>query len=277
LIIADEFFDTMLETRFSFSSDGKLSPFLNLCADYNVLATTATYSAAFVDVLKKAYEEVGVVSMVERGEEPADGGDQYKLHVVCDSDYEALAQMAEDKIIELSAEEPVIVFNFPANRLQALKGKLKCYHDAPSTPEELMETCNAVLRLKNGVVFLPFKLRIGVDVRFQQDARVVIISNRPTRFEDIRQMVGRGQRALGKYVGVYYEEKHSGQTEEVKKRVMTPTNWNFASGGLVLKKVREKCANIKDQKKHKGFCQALERQKWSMTKEEFKAKTGSSQ
>jgi hypothetical protein len=139
ILIADEFFDCMMEASFKFTSNLMLHQLFRIGFHENVLATTATYSDAFVKVLKKAYGHVGVISMIERGDEPANGGDQYKLHVVCDNDGEVLLRKVEEKILELSAYDPVIVFNYPVSRVDGLIKQIKGFASMPKTPEDLIE------------------------------------------------------------------------------------------------------------------------------------------
>ena len=126
----------------------------------------------------------------------------------------------------------------------------------------------------NGAVFLPYHLRIGIDIRFLKDAKVVIHAEKPCRYEDIRQMVGRGQRALGVYSGFYYENKHAAQTEAVRERVTKPTAFNFKEGGAVIKMVNSSLMELSVQDERQNFVKAVKNQTWIVTKEDFKKRCG---
>ena len=55
-----------------------------------------------------------------------------------------------------------------------------------------------------GVIFLADKYRVGADIKFKKNARVFVISKQIPEKEELQQMLGRGSRANGDYIGNLY-------------------------------------------------------------------------
>jgi hypothetical protein len=52
-----------------------------------------------------------------------------------------------------------------------------------------------------GIIGLPIEGSVGLDIRFKEDAAVVIVSKEPPHPEDTKQMVARGARSFNGYEG----------------------------------------------------------------------------
>ena len=81
------------------------------------------------------------------------------------------------------------------------------------------------------------KYKIGVDIKFLQNAAVVMMcepSVYPDR-EELLQMVGRGNRAGGNYIGMVFTHDKTGSEEDIEELIKKNSNLEFKNAAAVFR------------------------------------------
>ena len=86
-----------------------------------------------------------------------------------------------------------------------------------------------------GVVGLANEYGVGIDIRFQQDALVVIIQEHAPDYETCRQMVSRGVRSFGPQEGTLFTQGPSSSARHKKERLNREQGTDFLDGAAIIK------------------------------------------
>ena len=105
-----------------------------------------------------------------------------------------------------------------------------------------LNSCNRarydMLTQRRGIIFLTKEFRVGVDIKFAEDAHVVILDKETLDGESVLQMLGRGSRANGCYYGTYYVNGDDGFFANTKRLLTKPTEVDYNQGHSVIRMVK---------------------------------------
>lgn len=87
-----------------------------------------------------------------------------------------------------------------------------------------------------------------MDLKFKADAKVIIISSVLCSHDEVKQMLGRGQRALGKCAGWLYVTKDPFEETAILNKALTPVDFPFRDGAVVLTDVEYLLEKSNNQK-----------------------------
>ena len=89
-----------------------------------------------------------------------------------------------------------------------------------------------------GVISLPEQFSFGVDIRFTQNAAVVILAEKEPEAEEVRQMVARGNRSIGTFEGYLFFVGDSMLDTTIAEKLVKPTGRQFLSGAVNLQMLK---------------------------------------
>lgn len=175
-IIYDEYYHELVNQQLLVRSIGSLHPVFQLNKDEDLLIVTGHYSSTFASFLKYRFKEYKLVSCNNIEWLATEAARKLICPVKCQSDIRIMTQIAEQIINQAMKEAPVIVFG--ANYLPRLASKYKNNNDnyeVIATPEDLLAASNACLNKSRGLMFLADIFRVGADIEWAVDAKVIII------------------------------------------------------------------------------------------------------
>ena len=70
----------------------------------------------------------------------------------------------------------MIIYGFPMKRQNELVSKYPHYIAKPTTPMKLLLTQDTIRMKKLGIVFLSYDQSVGIDLMFNTDAKVMVLS-----------------------------------------------------------------------------------------------------
>ena len=92
-----------------------------------------------------------------------------------------------------------------------------------------------VCKFSRGAVGLPFSHHIGVDLRWQVDAYVVIVHDSIPDSETVRQTISRGTRSYGPQEGILFAVGDPSETEYQQQQLFLHRGKNFKEGAANIK------------------------------------------
>lgn len=120
-----------------------------------------------------------------------------------------------------------------------------------------------------GVVNLAKEFGTGTDMRFQDEAHVVIVTKHTKDTETIRQMISRGTRNLGALKGTIFTIGTQSDEKHLRQKLIDGSSEDMQDGATILKTLRTICLGSSGKSSDiSGMVQASNG-KWLYTKEYY--------